>query len=246
MNSKKPCQAVAIVALLLLLLDGGFCLSDNGRTSLIRALRGIDLDERLERLRNLRVVDMDQRSSLAATSMNTAEHEPTASNDLFGGGSIIEKNRLEGVDEYLYEGDINLTEEQLSALEASLNSNTTRQKRQASKTAPLWANKKVFYYFDAAFGDPMKSLVKKALNYISARTCLTFVENATAVNRVRVFSGSGCYSYVGMIGGQQDLSLADGCNTTQNQHNYNKLTAAESINYTPYEYGSVMHYDTRS
>ncbi|KAK6013906.1 astacin, partial [Ostertagia ostertagi] len=33
---------------------------------------------------------------------------------------------------------------------------------------------------------------------------------------------------------------------TQNQHNYNKLTAAESINYTPYEYGSVMHYDTRS
>ncbi|PIO64219.1 astacin [Teladorsagia circumcincta] len=29
------------------------------------------------------------------------------------------------------------------------------------------------------------------------------------------------------------------------QYNYNKLTAAESINYTPYEYGSVMHYDAQ-
>ncbi|PIO53857.1 hypothetical protein TELCIR_24792, partial [Teladorsagia circumcincta] len=61
--------------------------------------------------------------------------------------------------------------------------------------------------------EPMKSLVKKALSYISARTCLTFTENAAAVNRIRVFSGDGCYSSVGMIGDEQDLSLADGCNT---------------------------------
>ncbi|PIO57652.1 hypothetical protein TELCIR_20928 [Teladorsagia circumcincta] len=114
---------------------------------------------------------------------------PAEASDGSGGGSIIEKNRLGGVDEYLFEGDINLTEEQLSALEASLNNRTTRQKRQASKTATLWANKKVFYYFDPSIGEPMKSLVKKALSYISARTCLTFTENAAAVNRIRVFSG---------------------------------------------------------
>ncbi|PIO61658.1 astacin [Teladorsagia circumcincta] len=187
----KTYQAVATVASLFLLLDGVLGLSDDGRTSLIRALRGIDLDERFERLRSLRVVDLDQRSSLAATPMNTTEHGPTEASDGFGGGSIIEKNRLEGVDEYLFEGDINLTEEQLSALEASLNNHTSRRKRQASKTATLWANKKVFYYFDPSFVD------------------LTNVP-------------------------------------TENQHNYNKLAATESINYTPYEYGSVMHYDTRS
>ncbi|KAK6011701.1 astacin [Ostertagia ostertagi] len=209
--SSKAYQAVTIFALLLMLLNDGLCLSDRGRASLIRAFRGIDLDQRLVRLRNLRVVDLDQTSSLSATSINTTEYGPTGANAGSGGGSIIDKNRLEGVDEYLFEGDINLTEEQLSALEASLNS--SRQKRQASKTAPLWANKKVFYYFDPSIGDPMKSLVKKALNYISARTCLTFVENATAVNRIRVFSGDGCYSNVGMIGGEQELSLGDGCNT---------------------------------
>ncbi|VDO05718.1 unnamed protein product [Haemonchus placei] len=130
-------------------------------------------------------------------------------------------------------------------------------------------------------GKPMRALVRKTLAYLTARTCLTFVENATATNRVRVFRGDGCYSYVGMIGGVQDLSLADGCNTMgivahefmhalgifhmqsrhdrdsfitldlinvpeASKHNYNKLTAAESVNYTPYEYGSVMHYDAQS
>ncbi|PIO58457.1 astacin, partial [Teladorsagia circumcincta] len=144
----KTCQAVTIVTSLLLLLNGGLGLSDNGRTSLIRCMS----------------------QSFCCS-------------------------------------------EQLSALEASLNNHTSRRKRQASKTATLWANKKVFYYFDPSFGDPMKSLVKKALNYLSVRTCLTFVENAAAANRIRVFSGSGCYSNVGMIGGEQQLSLADGCNT---------------------------------
>uniref|UniRef100_A0A7I4YJJ3 Zinc metalloproteinase n=1 Tax=Haemonchus contortus TaxID=6289 RepID=A0A7I4YJJ3_HAECO len=197
------------------------------------------------------------------------------------GGSILEKNRIEGVSDYLYEGDINFTEEQLAALESGLSNRTTRQKRQASKVSAIWTNKKVFYYFDANFGESMKALVKKTLAYLAARTCLTFVENAAAANRIRVFSGSGCYSNVGMTGGEQELSLGSGCSTMgiiahefmhalgifhmQSRHdrdsfitidltnvpegsryNYNKLTTGESVNYTPYEYGSVMHYDAQS
>ncbi|VDO53286.1 unnamed protein product [Haemonchus placei] len=129
------------------------------------------------------------------------------------GGSILEKNRIEGVSDYLYEGDINLTEEQLAALESVLSNRTTRQKRQASKVYPIWTNKKVFYYFEANFGESMKALVKKTLAYLAARTCLTFVESATAANRIQVFSGSGCYSNIGMSGGEQGLSLGSGCNT---------------------------------
>uniref|UniRef100_W6NC44 Peptidase M12A domain containing protein n=1 Tax=Haemonchus contortus TaxID=6289 RepID=W6NC44_HAECO len=173
----KPSQHVAFVSLLMLLLDGGFALTDNGRASLAQ-----------EAIRK------------------NMELFPT-------GGSILEKNRIAGVSDYLYEGDINLTEEQLAALESRLSNGTTRQKRQASKIHNLWANKRVFYYFDASYGEPMKALVKKTLAYLTARTCITFVENATATNRVRVFSGEGCYSYVGMIGGEQDISLPDGCGT---------------------------------
>ncbi|PIO69176.1 astacin [Teladorsagia circumcincta] len=215
--SSKPCQVVAIVALLILLLDGAFCLSASGRSSLTEAFRGINLEERLERLRNLRVVGLDNSATSKAKPVSTDETGSAEVKPFPGGGSILEKNRLEGVDEYLFEGDINLTEEQLSALEANLDKRATRQKRQASKDAPLWENKKVFYYFDPSINEAMKDLVKKATSYISARTCITFVENATAENRIRVFSGSGCYSNIGMTGGEQDLSLEPGCNTVRHK-----------------------------
>ncbi|PIO59987.1 astacin [Teladorsagia circumcincta] len=182
-------------------------------TMSLQAFRGIDLEERLQRLRNLRVVDLDNSATSKAKPVTTDGTGSAEVKPFPGGGSILEKNRLEGVDEYLFEGDINLTEEQLSALEANLNQRTTRPKRQASKDAPLWENKKVFYYFDPSINEAMKDLVKKATSYISARTCITFVENATAENRIRVFSGSGCYSNIGMTGGEQDLSLEPGCNT---------------------------------
>uniref|UniRef100_W6NR59 Peptidase M12A domain containing protein n=1 Tax=Haemonchus contortus TaxID=6289 RepID=W6NR59_HAECO len=210
--ASKHSRCVAFVSMLLLLLDGGSALSDNGRASLAQTLRGVDLEQRRERLRSLQLVDVV--SSPSGASSNTDEESIEANRASFPrGGSILEKNRFEGVSDYLYEGDINLTEEQLAALESKLNNGTSRQKRQASKVASLWANKKVFYYFDISLGDPMKALVKKTLAYLAARTCLTFVENATATNRIRVFPGSGCYSNIGMIGGEQDLSLADGCNT---------------------------------
>ncbi|KIH47742.1 astacin, partial [Ancylostoma duodenale] len=56
-----------------------------------------------------------------------------------------------------------------------------------------------------------KSIARRALNYIRARTCIDFTESATAPNRIRVFNGAGCWSAVGMSGGPQDLSLGKGC-----------------------------------
>ncbi|VDO13627.1 unnamed protein product, partial [Haemonchus placei] len=148
MNSKQS-QCVAFVSLLMLLLDGGFALTDSARASLTQAFRGADPEQRRERLRNLRLVDVV--TSPASTSTNTVKDQSIEANlaSFYGGGPILEQNRIEGVIDYLYEGDINLTEEQLAALESKLDNGTIRQKRQASKVYPIWANKKVFYYFDA-------------------------------------------------------------------------------------------------
>ncbi|XGW31045.1 hypothetical protein V3C99_009756, partial [Haemonchus contortus] len=277
MNPRQS-QILAFGALLCLLLDSGFALSDKGRASLAKALKGVDLEQRRERLRKLQGADLDV--TLVGASPKIVQNVQSKTS-FPGGASIVEKNWIEGVGDYMYEGDINLTEEQLSALEASLNSDNPRQKRQAAKVNPIWANKKVFYYFDASFGATMKALVKRTLAYLAARTCLTFTESSTAANRIRVFSGSGCYSNVGMSGGEQALSLADGCNTMgivahefmhalgifhmqsrydrdsfvtinltnvpeESRHNYNKYTSAQTVNYTPYEFGSVMHYDAKS
>uniref|UniRef100_A0A7I5EAA2 Zinc metalloproteinase n=1 Tax=Haemonchus contortus TaxID=6289 RepID=A0A7I5EAA2_HAECO len=277
----KQSRYVALVFMLMLILDGGLALTDSARASLMKTLRGVDPEQRRERLKSLQAVDVV--TSPPGTSSNTDENDLIETNKASfpGGGSIVEKNRIAGISDYLYEGDINLTEEQLAALESELRNGRTRQKRQAAKTYSIWTNKKVFYYFDAGFGEPKKALVKKALAYLTARTCVTFVENATAMHRIRVFSGEGCNSFVGMVGGEQDLSLGEGCDTMgivahefihalgvyhmQSRHdrdsfitadltnvpdeskqNYIKLTTMNSINYTPYEYGSVMHYDAQS
>uniref|UniRef100_W6N977 Metalloendopeptidase n=1 Tax=Haemonchus contortus TaxID=6289 RepID=W6N977_HAECO len=215
MNPRQS-QILAFGALLCLLLDSGFALSDKGRASLAKALKGVDLEQRRERLRKLQGADLDVTLVGASPKIvqNVGMH--SATNSIY---SII--------------------------------------------------------------GATMKALVKRTLAYLAARTCLTFTESSTAANRIRVFSGSGCYSNVGMSGGEQALSLADGCNTMgivahefmhalgifhmqsrydrdsfvtinltnvpeESRHNYNKYTSAQTVNYTPYEFGSVMHYDAKS
>ncbi|KAK6040870.1 astacin, partial [Cooperia oncophora] len=200
-----------------------------------------------------------------------------------GEATIEEINQVEGVAEYLFQGDINLTEEQMGWLEDSMEQkeNVTRHKRQVDRGARRWANNRLFYFFDSTVGAKTKAVVKDALTFIRDRTCIDFTESSVATNRVRVFSGAGCFATIGMAGGEQSLSLGRGCELigiaahefahalgvwhTQMRddrdsflrvdlssvppnllHNYVKLPASRIINYTPYEYGSYMHYDSKS
>ncbi|KAK6045067.1 astacin, partial [Cooperia oncophora] len=100
--------------------------------------------------------------------------------------------------------------EQLSLLENSAEYHT-RRKRQIHEYATRWENNKVYYYFDASINSTTQAYVRTVLKYIQARTCIDFIEDATATNRIRVFNGGGCYSSLGMVGGEQDLSLAGYC-----------------------------------
>ncbi|PIO64263.1 astacin [Teladorsagia circumcincta] len=132
-------------------------------------------------------------------------------NSVFGGvASIEEVNRIEGIDEYLYDGDMILTEEQLSALESDI-ANPSRAKRQIAQYATRWTNNKVYYFFDANITVPNRQYTRTVLKYLQQRTCLSFIESTTAATRIKVFPGAGCYSYVGMLSGVQELSLASGC-----------------------------------
>ncbi|RCN24293.1 astacin, partial [Ancylostoma caninum] len=88
---------------------------------------------------------------------------------------------------------------------------SSRPKRQVDRGARLWTNNRVFYFFDISVDSRKRSVVKEALNFIRDRTCLEFTESTTAINRIRVFSGAGCFATVGMSGGVQELSLGNGC-----------------------------------
>ncbi|XGW31235.1 hypothetical protein V3C99_009860, partial [Haemonchus contortus] len=172
------------------------------------AYGGIDIDKRHERLKNLGLKTLGPKAmSEKATVSSKAK---TGENIPADKGSITEVNQREGIDEYLFDGDMLLTNEQLAAFENNLG-DQTRQKRQIATYAKPWPNKKLFYYFDDTITAENQAYVRKQLKYLSDRTCITFVENATATNRVKVVDGTGCFGAVGMIGGEQTLSLANGC-----------------------------------
>ncbi|KAK6035424.1 hypothetical protein COOONC_27071, partial [Cooperia oncophora] len=104
--------------------------------------------------------------------------------------SIVEVNQREGVDEYLFEGDILLTNTRSKELKAACEHHEGLRIMKQQLT---------------------EAYIRTILNYLQARTCITFVDDATATNRIRVFDGAGCYSALGMQGGEQSLSLSPDC-----------------------------------
>ncbi|RCN52698.1 astacin [Ancylostoma caninum] len=131
------------------------------------------------------------------------------------GDSINEINEKNNVTDSLYQGDIMLTERQLEQVEQDIEEfvGNSRIKRQAfrDKNYPktIWT-KGVSYYFDGA-SPKVRSVFQKGAREWEKDTCVSFREDPTATDKIRVFPGQGCSSFVGLIGGTQRLSLGRGC-----------------------------------
>lgn len=86
-----------------------------------------------------------------------------------------------------------------------------------------WPNALMPYEIDPAL--PNKARVTDAIAHWEANTNMRFVLRTAAnaasyPNYVRVFPGDGCWSYVGMQGGQQLLSLTAACSTGSTIHEF--------------------------
>ncbi|GBN35324.1 Zinc metalloproteinase nas-4 [Araneus ventricosus] len=73
-----------------------------------------------------------------------------------------------------------------------------------------WTGKKVPYVVDPSIAR-YNGLILSAINDYHTKTCVRFVPRTFETNYIRIFPGQGCYSNVGMIGGQQPVSLGQGC-----------------------------------
>ncbi|KAK6041400.1 hypothetical protein COOONC_21096 [Cooperia oncophora] len=177
--------------LLMVLFDSSLCLTEKGRAALTRAFKGIDLEKRHERLRMLGMkgLGLSTGAGKSTASTNGKTISATATNAAAGGlksaiggvAPIQEVNHAEGIDEYLYDGDMILTEYTIiRAVDARIPPST---KQKISVTAPSKCDKQQ----TAAH----KSFIRTTLKYLQARTCITFIESATAKSRIRVFDGSG-------------------------------------------------------
>ncbi|MBU2705830.1 ricin-type beta-trefoil lectin domain protein [Zooshikella marina] len=82
----------------------------------------------------------------------------------------------------------------------------------STNTRLRWPNGILYYSFNSSYPSQYRQRVRDALKYVEGMTNVKFVEDSRQRNRVVVENGSGCWSYVGMLGGTQRLSLStNGC-----------------------------------
>ncbi|KAF1752573.1 hypothetical protein GCK72_019128 [Caenorhabditis remanei] len=210
-----------------------YILKSAARKSLRNTLRGTTPEKRKKQLaqmgKKIKVKKISQTESKklhkSYRKVKVTENPPAL--DMF------EVNERAGLNDYLFQGDINLDENQIA--EFTSNSKKSRKKRQIQNSAQFWPDNTVYYYFDSGLGSNMQQIVADAMKFLEERTCVTFVLNSTATNRVKIINGVGCYSNVGMLGGEQTLSLGSGCELVG--------TAAHELSHTLGVFHSQMRSD---
>ncbi|KAK6725991.1 hypothetical protein RB195_004358 [Necator americanus] len=131
------------------------------------------------------------------------------------GDSIEEINTKKKIGEFLFQSDIVLTEEQANEI-VDVDNSGNRTKRQAFRDGnyprTIWSTG-VNFFFDPSAGPDIQRIFKKGAALWQKDTCIDFRMDNRAPNRIRVFREDGCWSFVGNLNRQQDLSLGEGCET---------------------------------
>jgi len=84
-----------------------------------------------------------------------------------------------------------------------------------------WTNSTVRYFINTGFSNNQINQILKAADEIAYRTDLCFERIfAPSGNYVNVVTGAGCASYVGMVGGAQNVTLAPNCTTPAIIHEF--------------------------
>jgi len=114
--------------------------------------------------------------------------------------TVVEIERRDNMDERgeLLEGDIMLAPGQKAGIIGA----TYR-----------WPNAEVPYTIDGAFTAAERTIINQGLADITSNTCIRLVQRTNQANYVAITRGaanSGCWSYVGRIGGAQTLNLQPG------------------------------------
>lgn len=124
-------------------------------------------------------------------------------------GREISYRKMDGLN--VWEGDILIAPHQLSEQPPTFGTITT-------VSARYWPSRRVYYRFANGLPQSAKDKFLAAAAHWNQKAGFTFVQRTNQSNYINVIQGSGCYSYIGMIGGRQDLSIASGCSTGNTIH----------------------------
>ncbi|APG59247.1 M12 family metallopeptidase [Christiangramia salexigens] len=119
---------------------------------------------------------------------------------------------------YVYQGDILIPKDKASKTPVKLvyEKGEVPSGKSVGRTSAYWPDNTVYYQIDSSL--PNTSRVYDAISHWEANTNLEFVQRSGQSNYIYFTPGSGCSSYVGMIGGRQNITLADACSTGNTIH----------------------------
>lgn len=140
-----------------------------------------------------------------------------AVSDVYFAGMKIPVEEFEG--NYLYQGDILFSKDMVSLEEEKLvyePGETPPANKSVGRTSGRWPNNTVYYAIDPNLDNQAR--VTDAIKHWESKTNIKFVKRTSEQNYVYFVSGSGCSSYVGMIGGKQSLTLSSSCSTGNTIH----------------------------
>ncbi|XGW17468.1 hypothetical protein V3C99_002233 [Haemonchus contortus] len=159
------------------------------------------------------------------------------------GDSLNEVNERSNVEDRLFQSDILLTEKQAKTIISDIDEQvrgSNRTKRQAIADrdgVKLWKTG-VNYYFSPSLNSKTKRAFLMGADMWQKYSCVYFKHNPYAEDRVKIEYGQGCWSSLGKVGGEQKISLGEGCDVGS--------IAAHEIGHTIGFWHTMARYDRDS
>ncbi|XP_028399993.1 zinc metalloproteinase nas-13-like [Dendronephthya gigantea] len=116
--------------------------------------------------------------------------------------------------DFLFEGDIKMSKQEAINI-ITHHAVTSRQRRAITKNRGILWPKNIPYAIDTSLNDVQSNIRKAIAEWETTLPCMGEWRDVTNENKPRdfmyFFSGDGCYSDVGRVGGKQGISIGRGC-----------------------------------
>ena len=143
--------------------------------------------------------------------------QPGTVSDIYFAGQKLPVETFEG--NYLYQGDMLFSPDMVSSHPVDLvyeKGEVPAGQKSVGRTSGRWPDNTVYYAIDGNLSNQQR--VTDAIKHWESKTSLKFVERSSQRNYIYFTTGSGCASYVGMIGGKQNITLSSACSTGNTIH----------------------------